>query len=313
MTSAYPTPVDKLTEQIRALASEQGVWPSLRQIKMRCNVGHPKAVDALAALRATGFDPANPDRQTTPDQTQDSQTQDSETAPVPVAERRLHAVPPAHDPAEQENQADDHEPVANTATNSSATVDTQPVTVPPEPVPARAESVTVASPVADVADPVSTVAEPPVPASTRMASRWRNLPVYLIALGAFVAIWGGWVGLGQLTGFGPVNLLPGIGDGWTINTAITLPLGMEAYAAYAMRVWFDKSMPARARRFAMWSTCGALLLGMSGQVAYHLMQAAGVVAAPWQITTFVSCLPVLVLGGAAALVHLSHDTSEVQR
>jgi hypothetical protein len=133
-------------------------------------------------------------------------------------------------------------------------------------------------------------------------------PVLLLALPAFVAIWGGWVGLGELTGFGPVNLLPGIGGGWTLNTAITLPIGVEAYAAYALRVWLNKGAARSdvARRFAMWSAIGSLLLGAAGQVAYHLMTAQGIKVAPWQITTFVSCLPVIVLGCGAALAHLSH-------
>jgi hypothetical protein len=139
----------------------------------------------------------------------------------------------------------------------------------------------------------------------RLPSEW---PVLLLALPAFVAIWGGWVGLGELTGFGPVNLLPGIGDGWTINTAITLPIGVEAYAAYALRVWLQKGTPRSdtARTFAMWSAIGSLFLGAAGQVAYHLMDEAGMTTAPWQITTFVSCLPVVVLGCGAALAHLCH-------
>lgn len=291
MTSAYPTPLDKLTDQVRALAVELGDWPSLRQIKQRCNVGHPKAVDALAQLRATGFTPAT--------------ITDGETTPVPVAERRLQVVPAPDAPDTGEDPAD---------------LDPIPAVSVREPAPVVAEVVAEASP---VAEPLTPAQAAPVPAdvtsptqATAMpvrSGRLRNVPLYLIALGAFVAIWGGWVGLGELTGFGPVNLLPGIGGGWTINTAITLPLGMEAYAAYAMRIWLDHTKSALARRFAMWSTFTALLLGMSGQVAYHLMKADGMTAAPWQITTFVSCLPVLVLGGAAALVHLSHDTSEVQR
>ncbi len=141
----------------------------------------------------------------------------------------------------------------------------------------------------------------------KLPSEW---PVLLLALPAFVAIWGGWVGLGELTGFGPVNLLPGIGTGWTINTAITLPIGVEAYAAYALRVWLNKDVDRSdtARRFAMWSAIGALVLGALGQVAYHLMTAWGVKVAPWQITTFVSCLPVVVLGCGAALAHLCTRT-----
>ncbi|MDX3662363.1 hypothetical protein PV646_34095 [Streptomyces sp. ID05-26A] len=142
----------------------------------------------------------------------------------------------------------------------------------------------------------------------------RAWPVLLLALPAFVAIWGGWVGLGELTGFGPVNLLPGIGDGWTINTAITLPIGVEAYAAYALRVWLSGIAPTLlARRFAMWSAIGSLVLGMAGQVAYHLMTAAGVTEAPWPITAFVSSLPVVVLGCGAALAHLLGADQERSR
>jgi hypothetical protein len=122
-----------------------------------------------------------------------------------------------------------------------------------------------------------------------------------------VAIWSGWVGLGKLTGFGPVVLLPGIADAWVINSAITLPLGVEAYGAFAMWVWLSSApTSALARTFAMWSALGALALGGAGQVAYHLMVAAGVTVAPWPITAFVACLPVVVLGCAGALVHLTH-------
>jgi hypothetical protein len=287
MTSAYPPKLDKLTDQVRALATELGAWPSLRQIKLRCNVGHPKAVDALAALRASGFTP------------------DGETVQAPAVERRFHVV---HSPDAPDT---DHEDAATDVVAATSTSDS---------APAATEA---ADEVVPVAEPLTAVEVPPVTADVTSpaqnvveapkSERWQNLPLYVIALGAFVAIWGGWVGLGELTGFGPVAPLPGIADNWTINTAITLPLGMEAYAAFAMRVWLDRGKTALARRFAMWSTFAALLLGMSGQVAYHLMKEAGMTSAPWQITTLVSCLPVLVLGGAAALVHLSHNTSEVQR
>jgi hypothetical protein len=128
-----------------------------------------------------------------------------------------------------------------------------------------------------------------------------------IALGAFVSIWSGWVGLGELTGFGPIHPLPGIWDEFVINTAITLPIGVEAYAAFALRAWLAPpvaGLTRLARRFACWSALGALALGAAGQIAYHLMVAAGLTQAPWQITAFVSCLPVVVLGCGAALTHL---------
>ena len=135
----------------------------------------------------------------------------------------------------------------------------------------------------------------------------------MIALPAFVAVWSGWVGLGQLTGFGPINLLPGIapeGEWATIDSAITLPIGMEVYAAYALYVWLSGRVPTRARRFAAVSAIGSLIVGSAGQVAYHLLISHGVTSAPWQITTAVACLPVAVLGMAAALIHLVRADAE---
>ncbi|MCP2325654.1 hypothetical protein HDA40_004161 [Hamadaea flava] len=153
----------------------------------------------------------------------------------------------------------------------------------------------------------------PTAATVRTPHRVRSWPVFLIALPAFVAIWSGWVGLGELTGFGIVHPLPGIWDDFSLNTAVTLPIGVEVYAAFALRAWLAGSaVPAVARRFAKWSAICSLLVGSAGQVAYHLMESAGMTAAPWWITTLVSCLPVAVLGMGAALAHLlnSHDDSE---
>lgn len=48
----------------------------------------------------------------------------------------------------------------------------------------------------------------------------------------------------------------------------------------------------------------ALTVGAAGQVAYHLMAAAGWTSAPWPVTAVVACLPVAVLGMGAALAHL---------
>jgi hypothetical protein len=140
------------------------------------------------------------------------------------------------------------------------------------------------------------------------ARRW---PLVLIAAPAAVAIWSGWVGLGELCGFGPVRLLPGI-SGLTVNTAITLPIGVEAYAAYALGAWMSPASPPGARRFARWSALGALTYGMAGQVIYHLLAAAHAVAAPWPVVVVVSCVPVIVLGCAAALTHLIRKPQESQ-
>lgn len=159
---------------------------------------------------------------------------------------------------------------------------------------------------------VEQVTKPQATAAAELARpavrKVRIWPLIVLAAPAFVSIWAGWVGLGGLTGFGPVHLLPGIADGFVVNSAITLPVGMETYAAYALRIWLTPGVPRRAQRFAMWSSIGALLLGAGGQVAYHLMVAPN---SPWLITTVVACLPVAVLGMGAALTHLlrNGDTS----
>jgi hypothetical protein len=119
-------------------------------------------------------------------------------------------------------------------------------------------------------------------------------------------VWSGWVGIAQKTGFGLVRPLPGIWPSLHLDTAITLPIGVEAYAAYALRAWLarDQSISDRTRRFAKWSAICSFALGMAGQVAYHLMAQAGMTRAPWAVTTLVSCLPVLVLGMGTALAHM---------
>ncbi|MGX1774838.1 helix-turn-helix domain-containing protein [Nocardia brasiliensis] len=140
---------------------------------------------------------------------------------------------------------------------------------------------------------------------SKAEKRIRSWPVLLLALPAFVAIWSGWVGLGTMTGFGEVQPLPGIADGFTINTAITLPIGMETYASYALHVWLNGHIrTAGTRAYAKWSALGALILGGVGQVAYHLMQAAHWSVAPWPVVVLVACVPPAVLGMGATLAHM---------
>ncbi|MFE5463813.1 hypothetical protein [Nocardia sp. NPDC056564] len=135
--------------------------------------------------------------------------------------------------------------------------------------------------------------------------RIRSWPVLLLALPAFVAIWSGWVGLGTMTGFGEVQPLPGIAGNFTINTAITLPIGMETYASYALHVWLNGTIAnPGTRAYAKWSALGALILGGVGQVAYHLMQAAHWATAPWPVVVLVACVPPAVLGMGATLAHM---------
>jgi cytochrome bd-type quinol oxidase subunit 2 len=139
----------------------------------------------------------------------------------------------------------------------------------------------------------------------------RVWPLFLISLPAAVAVWSGWVGLGGMCGFGIIHPLPGIADAFQLNTAITLPVGVEAYGGYALGVWADAATPERVRQFAFRSALGALLLGLLGQVVFHLLSAAGYVRAPWPVVVFVSCIPVAALGFGMGLHQLlTHARAE---
>ena len=137
----------------------------------------------------------------------------------------------------------------------------------------------------------------------------RSWPLLVLAVPAAAEVWSGWVGIAQLTGFGVVPLLPGIWSSLHLDTAVTLPVGVECYAAYALRAWLagGHAISDRTRRFARWSAICSFALGMAGQVAFHLMDQDHVTRAPWGITTLVSCLPVLVLGMGTALAHMLRE------
>jgi hypothetical protein len=137
----------------------------------------------------------------------------------------------------------------------------------------------------------------------------RSWPLLVLAVPAAAEVWSGWVGIAQKTGFGIVSLLPGIWPSLSLDTAVTLPVGVECYAAYAMRAWLatDNAISDRTRRFARWSAVFSFALGMAGQVAFHLMDQDRITRAPWFITTLVSCLPVLVLGMGTALAHMLRE------
>ncbi|HME63590.1 MAG TPA: hypothetical protein VKG61_01690, partial [Streptosporangiaceae bacterium] len=70
--------------------------------------------------------------------------------------------------------------------------------------------------------------------------------------------------------------LPGIWPSLHLD-ASNLPVGVEAYAAYTLRVWLasEYAVSARFRRFAKWSAIFSFALGMVGQVAYHLLAQPG--------------------------------------
>ena len=225
-------------------------------------------------------------------------------APKAIALREALTADPATDTAPDAPESTD------TSTDGPDTTDKTPDasddTSASGSVPPAAEIVQrapVGHPGTEIPAPASAAAPVPVKVARRPVA-W---PVLLLALPAFAAIWSGWVSLGELSGFGIVHPLPGIADNLTINTAITLPIGVETYAAYALWVWLSGRAPRTARQFAKWSAIGSLVFGAAGQIAYHLMAAAGMTAAPWVITAAVACLPVAVLGMGAALAHLLHS------
>jgi hypothetical protein len=141
------------------------------------------------------------------------------------------------------------------------------------------------------------------------AKTLRSWPLLVLAVPAAAEVWSGWVGIAQQTGFGTVPLLPGIWPSLHLDTAVTLPVGVECYAAYALRAWLatGHAVSDRTRRFARWSAICSFALGMAGQVAFHLMDQDHVTRAPWGITILVSCLPVLVLGMGTALAHMLRE------
>jgi hypothetical protein len=134
----------------------------------------------------------------------------------------------------------------------------------------------------------------------------RSWPLLVLAAPAAAEVWSGWVGIAQKTGFGLVSPLPGILPSLHLDTSITLPVGVEAYAAYALRAWLagGHAISGRTRRFAKWSAICSFMFGMAGQAAYHLLAQAGAARAPWPVTTIVSCLPVLVLAMGTTLAHM---------
>lgn len=282
--SVYPVAVADLVDDFQAWAKELGDTPSHRATMKRFRIGTDKARALLSTLPTYTTD--EPTTTAAPDAAPDA-------LPAPVAPV-LPEVPaePITAPAELLYRVD--------------------VAAPSKITPPAAEPVAPARTAAPAAAPIPVPVPAPIAPAVRVRPkpRVRTWPILVVGLGAFIAIWAGWVELGRLTGFGVVHPLPGIWDSLKIDTAITLPLGMDAYAAFALKVWFTPGISPRARKFARWSTIVSLLVGMCGQVAYHLMAAQGITSAPWQITTAVSCLPVIVLGLASGLVHLVRADQE---
>jgi hypothetical protein len=283
--SAYPTAVEDLIPLARDYAAELGTTPTRNQLMKRFRVGAPKANTLLASLTPAPVE--------------------SEPAlrPIVIVEDEMQRYfSPAQSPRpdadpDESTDADADPPLVIIDANGAAEWS--------KPLLSLAADPGTKIPTAETTPPVTDT--PPerksAAAPTRRPVTW---PVLILCLPAFVAIWAGWVEMGRLTGFGKVVLLPGIFDRFVLDTAITLPIGVETYAAYALWVWLSGRVTGEARRFAKWSAIASLGLGGLGQVTYHLMNAWHWSAAPWPVTALVACIPVAVLGMGAALAHLMH-------
>ena len=288
--SAYPVAVEDLIPRARRLSAQIGTVPSRNRLMAEYRIGASKARAILAALSAEPAEGGDPASETPTGGAEVSAPLGHDASQPRTDAPRLRAVPPGS--GEQTPGTEEPRPHPDTPGTSLPAEQDTTGSAPSTHAALRAQAET-------RVDPGTATSDQP----GRPVSRW---PLLLLAAPAFVAVWSGWVGLGSLAGFGMVHPLPGIADQFSINSAITLPVGVETYAAYALRAWL--SGPAQARRFAKWSAIGSLVLGAAGQIAYHLLSASGVRTAPWPITTVVACLPVAVLGMGAALVHLLHNT-----
>jgi hypothetical protein len=101
----------------------------------------------------------------------------------------------------------------------------------------------------------------------RTAQPLRSWPLLVLAAPAAAEVWSGWVGVAQMTGFGMVSPLPGIWPSLYLDPSITLPVGVECYAALALRAWLasGQAVSDRTRRFAKWSATCSFLLGMAAR------------------------------------------------
>lgn len=304
--SIHPRTVDDLLPAARELRDRLGEIPSRNRLMRDFRVGAPKADELRARLIAEHVQ---------------AFTELTAEPAEPAADPWEYAEPLGPDPAEPTPDTRvrvdaEPEPEATETTDRVETLRTAMILrgallPPPDTHPNATGSEPASTPPASDASPqVAVDGHPGTPTPAKPRKPLPVWPVWLLMLPAFVAVWAGWVELGKLTGFGPVDLLPGFTrDGQpllTLDTAITLPIGMETYAGYALYIWLSGRTTRKARIFAMASALIALTLGGGAQITYHLLTTPDT-GAPWPITTVVACLPVAVLGMGAALAHLVRE------
>lgn len=284
--------VEEFMERARKMREQLGRVPGLAVLKKEMAIGEPKAKEIRRRLNEEDGSPKTslPEAPVSPGM---GPVRDLPIPTLPV-EPSLEEVPEdSTEKAPWETSFDGEPPWEAAFVEDVEEVPAAPAGAIPSPAP---QPVPTPSPVT------------PVAASPKAKKDIAVWPILIVLLPAFVAIWGGWVDLGVMSGFGVVDMLPGLtndnGDPLLkINLSITLPVGLEAYASYAIYVWLglDKGHPVR--KFAGISAIASLAVGGLGQVVYHLLKAAEYVKAPWPVVIFVAVIPVAVGGMGVFLAH----------
>lgn len=98
--------------------------------------------------------------------------------------------------------------------------------------------------------------------------------------------------------------------GWPDGLAWLLPVTVDAYAMTSARVWLAPGhTPRAARRFARANGLGAISASITGNAAYHAVQ-AGLLEVSWPIIVLVGAVPATVLGLTAHLHALRGRTED---
>ncbi|MFG2085428.1 DUF2637 domain-containing protein [Spirillospora sp. NPDC048824] len=89
--------------------------------------------------------------------------------------------------------------------------------------------------------------------------------------------------------------------GWPVRLAWLLPITIDAHAMTSARVWLaTTTRSAAARRFARMNAIGAIGMSITGNAAYHAIE-AGLIDLSWPIVVLVGAVPAAVLGLTAHL------------
>lgn len=137
---------------------------------------------------------------------------------------------------------------------------------------------------------------------TETADRDRvaSLMTWTVGLGAAILSWAAWTGLAQKCGWTESLDLGFV----TLRISWLAAIIVDVYALRAFRVW-QRAAPwvsDSSREYAKWSTYISVLIGILGNVAYHVIVSEGIKTAPMWVVIPVSSLPPIMLG---AIGHLN--------